>query len=82
MVAPGLERDEFIVYGDDNLLLVCSAQDRKIIPELKDFQRHIVLPLDADAELTVAEYKNSVLHFYVPKNKWPGKHTVTRIVVY
>ena len=80
--APGLERNEFIVYGDDHSLFVTSYQDKKIIPDLRDFQRHIVLPADADAELTVAEYKNSVLHFYIPKTKYHGTHSLTRIVVY
>ena len=82
IVAPGLERDQLIVYADDNLLFICSVQDKKIIPELEDFHRHIVLPADADAELAIAEYKNSVLHCYIPKAKQQVKHSVTRIVVY
>ena len=81
-VAPGLERQECIAYANDNLLFICSVQDKKIIPDLKDFRHHIVLPSDADTELTVAEYKNSILHFYIPKTKQQFTHSITRIVVY
>jgi HSP20 family molecular chaperone IbpA len=82
VVAPGLKRDEVVVYGNDHSLFVCSTQDKKKNPGFENFEHHIVLPLDADAEFSVAEYDNSVLHFYVPKTKQHEKHTLTRIVVY
>src|SRR5205085_6152793 len=62
VVAPGFKRDEVVVYGNDHSLFVCSTHDKKTMG-LENFEHHIVLPSDADAELSVAEYNNSVLHF-------------------
>ena len=80
--APGLSREKLIVYADDNLLLVCTSKNERIMQTDSSFQRHINLPVDADTELAVAEYTNSVLHCYIPKTKQHSKHTTTRIVVY
>lgn len=82
ITAPGIERQEFILYADDNLLCVCSRQNENVVSENGSFQRHIVLPPDADTELAIAEYKNNVLCCYIPKTKQPFKHTSTRIIVY
>ena len=80
--APGLSREKLIVYADDKLLLVCTQPNEKIIHKGDSFQRHINLPADADTELAVAEYRNSVLHCYIPKTKQLAKYAATRIVVY
>ena len=79
---PGFVRDKLMVYANDNLLLVCIAQSERIIKRGESFQRHINLPIDADTELAIAEYKNNILNCYIPKTKQPTRHTSTRIVVY
>ena len=80
--APGLERNEFIVYGNNSTLLVDASATTGINQNKKNFHSNITMPANADTELTIAEYKNSVLHLYVPKTKQPCKHASTRIVVY
>ncbi|MEO8711676.1 MAG: Hsp20/alpha crystallin family protein [Parafilimonas sp.] len=79
---PCLEREEFIVLADANFLLISATQNKHALHKAGNFQCSVILPADADTELTVAEYKNSILHFYIPKTKQPFKHSVTRIVVY
>jgi len=80
--APGLEREGFIIYGDGTSLLVDASATTGIRQDKKNFHGNIAMPVNADTELTVAEYKNSVLHLYVPKTKQPSKHASTRMVVY
>ena len=82
IAAPGLTRDKLLVYADDNLLLVCAAQNEGIMHRGESFQRHVSLPANADTELAIAEYKNNMLSCYVPKTKQPIRHACTRIVVY
>ncbi len=82
IAAPGVTRDKLMVYADDNLLLVCTTQNERIMQRGKSFQRHVSLPADADTELAVAEYKNNILNCYIPKTKKPARHACTRIVVY
>jgi len=80
--APGLSREKLIVFADDNLLLVCTSQNERIIRDDNGFHRHINLPANADTELAVAEYRNSVLYLHVPKSKQTCRHSCVRIVVY
>ena len=80
--APGLEREELIVYGKRASLLVDGSAITSSNKNKKNFHSNIAMPSDADTELAVAEYKNSVLHLYVPKTKQPVKVVSTRIVVY
>jgi HSP20 family protein len=78
---PGVEREELIVYGNHNSLSVDAAKS-KHHSKHKNFHRNITMPANADTELTVAEYKNSILHLYVPKTNQPCEHASIRIVVY
>jgi HSP20 family protein len=80
--APGLEREEFIVYGNDNSLLVDASTSKSAKGMDKNLHHNISMPANADTELTVAEYKNSILYLYVPKTKLYEKHVSARIVVY
>ena len=82
VAAPGLTRDQLMVYADGNLLLVCTTQKERILHTGESFQRHISLPADADTELAVAEYKNNMLNCYIPKTKQLTMHPGTRIMVY
>ena len=78
---PGLEREELIVYGNNNSLSVDAAMSNHNSRH-KNFHRNIAMPANADTELTVAEYKNSILHLYVPKTNQSCGHSSIRIVVY
>jgi HSP20 family protein len=80
--APGLKREELIVFGDDKSLSVDASSNSELSNKYKNFHHNINMPYNADTELTIAEYKNSVLHLYVPKTKQPVKNASTRIVVY
>ena len=46
------------------------------------FDRHIILPDNADPEFMSAEYTAGILRLYVAKAKQPAKNLHTRIVVY
>lgn len=82
IVAPGFEREQLVVYADNNDLLVCATDNHDMIKPGKCFQRHLSLPADADVELAIAEYKNNTLELYIPKAKEPCKTSIRRIVVY
>jgi len=80
--APGLKREELIVFGNNKSLSVDASSNSDFSNKYKNFHHNINMPHNADTELTVAEYRNSVLHLYVPKTRQPVKHASTRIVVY
>ena len=81
--APGLEREEFIVYGNDNSLSVDASANKNFTTGVdKNLHHNISMPANADTELAVAEYRNSILYLYIPKTKQCEKHVSTRIVVY
>lgn len=82
IAAPGFEREQLVVYANNNDLLVCATDNYDVVTPGKCFQRHLSLPADADVELAIAEYKNNTLELYIPKSKEPCKTIVTRIVVY
>ena len=87
---PGVERGNFLVYADNNVLSVYVIQKRTSHPKQfrllefnsNYFEHHIALPADADTEFVSAEYKEDVLHFHVPKTTEKAHDSHTRIVVY
>lgn len=92
MVVPGVQQEEICVHTEDNILFVRilhkkldDARAKKLqIHEFESgsFERHLLLPENADPEFIVAEYRQGILKFYVPKTKEPTKNTISRIVVY
>lgn len=78
---PGMKREKLVVYGNDKSLLVNAPANRGININRK-LNCNIPMPENADTELAIAEYKNGVLHLYVPKTEYHNKHANTRIVVY
>lgn len=89
---PGVKREDFLIQADGNTLSVfvlhkdCEHPERECFKlhefNYECFDRPIVLPDNADAEFTCAEYKEGILHLYVPKTIQPVKNLHTRIVVY
>jgi HSP20 family protein len=92
MVVPGVQREEIIIKVQDNILFVRivhktydDIQKKKFqIHEFESgfFERHLLLPENADPEFIVAEYRQGILKLYVPKSKEPSKNINSRIVVY
>jgi len=78
---PGMNRERFIVYGNNRHLLIKATPNREMHRNEK-LNCNIPMPANADTELAIAEYKNSVLHVYIPKTKQRVKGVSTRIVVY
>lgn len=89
---PGTKREEFLILADNNILSISGMHSDSHVNERPSFRlhefnyhcfdRHVVLPADADAALGRAEYKGGMLCVYVPKTKQPGKHSTAKIVVY
>jgi len=89
---PGVQKEDFLVHSDANVLSVCVLQKDEgshegEIFELHEFNyecfaRHIILPGNADPEFASAEYKEGILRIFIPKSEQPGKTLHTRIVVY
>lgn len=92
VVVPGVKRGDFLIHADENVLSVCVLHKECGLHEGESFQlhefnygcfdRHIILPDNADAEFISAEYRAGILRLYVPKAKLPAKNQHTRIVVY
>jgi HSP20 family protein len=78
MLLPGFEREEFIIYSDYNSLLIGTVTGKKFT----NTDINISMPENADTELAIAEYRNSILHLYVPKANGACRHISARIVVY
>jgi len=89
---PGVKRENFLVYADDNILSVCVFN--KQAPHHTEeafkmhefnydcFERHITLPKNAEAEFVSAVYRSGILSMHIPKSDHPSKNQHTRIVVY
>jgi HSP20 family molecular chaperone IbpA len=82
VAVPGIEKEQLILFSDNNLLLICASNNAGMIRKEKTFQRHIHLPGDADAELAVAEFRHNTLYCYVPKTKAHMQNRKGRIIVY
>ena len=89
---PGVNREDFLINADENILSVCAVHKQS---ELHDgervnvhefdyafFDRHIVLPENADLEFTCAEYREGILRVFVPKTNQPLIKMHARIAVY
>ena len=84
VAVPGVKREENIL----SIIVVHKGEtneDRssKLHEFDNDFlERHIFLPPGADIQFIRAEYKEGVLHFYLPKTIGPTKPVSAPIVVY
>ena len=88
----GVKKEDFLIHSDGNVLSVCVLHKECGLHEGERFQlhefnyecfdRHIILPDNADSEFASAEYKAGILRLYILKAKQPAKNLHTRIVVY
>ncbi len=89
---PGVKREDFLVQADGNILYVTVVHKELGNAAMESFQlhefnyncfnRHIVLPYNADTEFISAEYNAGILRLYIPKVNMPVSSLNTRIVVY
>lgn len=89
---PGVRREDFFIKVNKNRLAVIvlhkhSFHEKTCNYKLHEFdcdffKRDILLPPNADAQLTRAEYREGILFLYIPKNDHPLQYRSCRIVVY
>ena len=88
---PGLKHEDFLITAEAHFLTVAVLQNtdhnsncRFQLHEYnyQCFQRHILLPDDADAEFSTAKYAEGLLQIFVPRTDQPLMNFYTRIAVY
>jgi len=91
MFVPGVSHEEILIYVHDNILSVIVLNQNYgtfIKPsethkyKINHFERHIVLPANADAAFASATYRQGILKLYIPKNETPTLSGSIHIIVY
>jgi len=91
VAVPGVKREDIFVHIHENILSIAVLHKSKDkegrVPRLHEFdndflERHIFLPPKVDAEFISAEYKEGVLHFYLPKTSNSSPLLSARVVIY
>lgn len=92
VVVPGVKREDIFVFLHDNILsIVVPDKHREEFRikkmqihefDTKSFERHILLPDNADTEFISAEYKQGILSLYIPKSNKPSSPDTKQIIVY
>ncbi len=87
---PGAKREDIFINIDKNILSIAVLQSdsnggRKHLKhefESNNFERHIILPKNADSIFANAEYKEGILYIYIPQSKDPVKNLSAVVVIY
>jgi len=89
---PGVRREYIVIYTHENILSIVvlnkylgKFKNEKLRThefDSRSFERHILLPEDADTEFVSATYGRGILNFHIPKTKEPSTAKTTSIVVY
>ncbi len=91
VAVPGVRREDFyITVHDTTLSIVVLHKEAKMInKELQIhefdtacFERHLLLPENADTGFVSAEYNQGILSLHVPKTYESPKASTSQIVVY
>lgn len=92
VVIPGVKRDELLIYAKGNILSICAVNNEKINSTLRGqqvqefsykwFDRHVLLPEDADSTFISAEYRSGIVVLHIPKATRAVNNSHTRIIVY
>ena len=91
IAVPGVCREDFCIEATDNILSVSvlhnEVSEKDIMFSLhefdcKVFERHIVLPENADLSFISANYFRGILEIQIPKSESPIKLKNQRIIVY
>jgi HSP20 family protein len=89
---PGVKRENFLIAVKDHILSIALLVKHNIDCTVENFSlhefnyecfdRHILLPDNANPELASASYKEGLLYIYIPKENEPVGTRALRIVVY
>ncbi|HEX6847987.1 MAG TPA: Hsp20/alpha crystallin family protein [Chitinophagaceae bacterium] len=88
---PGVQKQDIIVYVEENVITIDVARkDEKSFPaeprmhefDVNYFERKILVPENTAVEMSTAEYKDGILHLYIPKVNDPVRPHAGKIVVY
>ena len=89
---PGVRKEEFLVQAEANIISVKVLHIGKdVLMDEKEcthefnctcFDRHILLPENADAAFSIAEYREGVLCLYAPKSDKPSLGAIASIAIY
>ncbi len=89
---PGLQREDFFINIDDNILSIAVLHKKEDLPKEEKFQlhefnyecfkRHVILPENVETEFVRAEYKEGILVMYLLKTKHPSKSASMQVMVY
>jgi HSP20 family protein len=92
LAIPGAKKEDFSIHADKHVLSVSVVHKEKKIGEegefrLKEFtntffDRHIILPENAETEFISADYDAGILRLHFPKVNQPVVNLHTRIIVY
>jgi len=92
IMVPGANREDIFIYLQDNFLSIavfhkgCDRlkKGKKQIHEyeVECLERNFLLPDNTDAAFIRAEYKEGILHLYLPKTDKPLNVTEKQVVVY
>lgn len=92
VLIPGVEREDLLIYVNGNILSICAVNSEKINSSLRQqqvqefnyrwFNRHILMPEDADTTFISAEYRSGIVVLHIPKGAKPISNPHTRIIVY
>lgn len=91
VAVPGVSREDFCIEATGNILSVSVLHNEISENDLlfslhefdcKFFERHIVLPENADLSFVSAVYYGGILEIHVPKSETPIKIKNQRIIVY
>jgi HSP20 family protein len=91
VAVPGVSREDFFITVHNTTLsiTVLHKEDKKVkkglqIHEFETtcFERHLLLPENADTEFVSAEYNRGILSLHIPKTYEPPKARTSQIVVY
>ena len=92
VIIPGIKRDQLLIYANGNILSICAVNNEKINSNLQDkqgqeysykwFDRHVLLPEDADSTFISAEYRSGIVALRIPKATRPVTNAHSRIIVY
>lgn len=92
LTIPGINREDFLIHADDNVLSVCVLHKESCFPDIGKpnrsgfnyglFNRRIQLPSNADTAFISAEYYAGTLRLNMSKTSRPVKNLHSTIVVY
>jgi HSP20 family protein len=92
LAIPGVKREDFLVYANENVLSVsaihkvaepATLNERKMHEfDNQYFDRHVILPSNVDPEFSIAEYISGILYIFISKSNALVNTLRTRIPVY